>query len=366
LEETTGISPTDAKALILALEELALRDIPLRWDNIKACTQSEVPWRAVRQTLWWAWTNASTDEFAAAHPEDLKRIMKALWRTVEKGVTADSLTPQGKLELHQALAPALHPIEWFQFLKNHLEKLRQNAVAHMATAPQRGGTGQGGQGTDKPRATKEERKLRWDTKNQGAPEKRARTERIAAEAEKTLCKGCGHTHRPPCFLVKHPDYNTTDLAWKDSPNGKRWRTVAKQEALSLRYKIDGKTPWRGSSKPSAPPQRPSSPQLSRSVSSPPHTDAKRSAGSQGGRGGAGKKGTSTSPRRLPIRALRDGAINGPSIECTIVDNHTNASYTLHALLDSGSRETVISAALVNHLVVRGLSQVASRGATARV
>jgi hypothetical protein len=56
--------------------------------------------------------------------------------------------------------------------------------------------------------------------------------------------------------------------------------------------------------------------------------------------------------------LRDGAKDGPSIELTIVDNHTKATYT-HALLDSGSRETVISAALVHHLVVRGLSRVAS-------
>jgi hypothetical protein len=246
-EEKTGISPNDAKALILALEELASRELPIRWNDIRACSQSTVPWRAVRMKLWWAWTNSSTDEFAVSHPEDLKRIMKALWRTVDKGVTKDSLTPQGKLDLHQAVAPALHPIEWLQFLKNHLEKLRQNAVTHMAAVPKRGGQDKGVQGDDKPRATKEERKQKWDTRQQGSTDKRAKTAALAAaDAEKTLCKGCGHTHKQPCFLAKHPDFNTTDLEWKDSPSGKRWLTVAKQETLSMRYKIDMKTPWRAS------------------------------------------------------------------------------------------------------------------------
>jgi hypothetical protein len=52
-------------------------------------------------------------------------------------------------------------------------------------------------------------------------------------------------------------------------------------------------------------------------------------------------------------------MNGPSIKIAIVNKNTDASYILHALLDSGSRETVISSALVNHLVVRGVSRVAS-------
>jgi hypothetical protein len=151
--------------------------------------------------------------------------------------------------------------------------------------------------------------------------------------------------------VEHEDYNKTDKDWKDSPNGKKWLAVAKLEALSRRFKIDVKTPWKASTPQTPPQQQKGAPQYQQ-------RGTKGSKDSRGGRG-ASKKGTSTSSRRLPIRALRDGDINGPSIELTIVNNNTNASYILHALLDSGSRETVISSAPVNHLVVRGLSRVAS-------
>ena len=39
-----------------------------------------------------------------------------------------------------------------------------------------------------------------------------------------LCNGCGseHTLKRECLLMNHPDFNESNLAWKDSVKGKAW------------------------------------------------------------------------------------------------------------------------------------------------
>jgi hypothetical protein len=56
-------------------------------------------------------------------------------------------------------------------------------------------------------------------------EKNPKKPRFEQDDAKPACKGCGRNHEGDCSLKHHPNWNNTDLPWKESINGKRFKAV---------------------------------------------------------------------------------------------------------------------------------------------
>jgi len=56
-------------------------------------------------------------------------------------------------------------------------------------------------------------------------EKNPKKPRFEQDDSKPACKGCGRNHDGECTLKHHPNWNHTDLPWKESINGKRFKAV---------------------------------------------------------------------------------------------------------------------------------------------